>query len=47
MTKAAPNRRLVVDEGSGHMIPEKRPDAILDALVSLIESDRAAADCRP
>jgi pimeloyl-ACP methyl ester carboxylesterase len=44
MAKAAPNRRLVVAEGSGHMIPEKRPDAILDAVVSLLESDRAAAD---
>ena len=34
---AAPGRRLVVAEGSGHQIARDRPDTIIDAIVSLVE----------
>ena len=34
---AAPGRRLVVAEGSGHQIARDRPDTIIDAVVSLVE----------
>jgi len=34
---AAPGRRLVVAEGSGHQIARDRPDTIIDAIVSLLE----------
>ena len=34
---AAPGRRLVVAENSGHQIARDRPDAIIDAVVSLVE----------
>jgi pimeloyl-ACP methyl ester carboxylesterase len=37
MAKAAPHRRLLVAERSKHDIPEKRPDTIIEAVVSLIE----------
>jgi len=37
MAAAAPNRWLVVAEGSGHDIPGARPDAIVDAAVRLLE----------
>ena len=34
---AAPGRRLVIAEGSGHQIARDRPDTIIDAVVSLVE----------
>ena len=36
---AAPKRRLVVAENSGHQIALDRPDTIIDAIVSLMPSD--------
>ena len=36
IARAAPRRRLVVATGSNHDVPEQRPDAIIDAVVSLI-----------
>jgi pimeloyl-ACP methyl ester carboxylesterase len=38
MAEAAPNRWLVVAEGSDHDIPAERPDAIVDAAVRLLEA---------
>ncbi len=35
MAKAAPNRHLVVADGSNHDIPARRPHTIIDALLSL------------
>jgi pimeloyl-ACP methyl ester carboxylesterase len=35
---AAPKRRLVVAENSGHQIALDRPDTIIDAVVSLVEN---------
>ncbi|HEY7637256.1 MAG TPA: alpha/beta hydrolase family protein [Gemmatimonadales bacterium] len=35
MVKAGPNRRLVVADGSNHDIAGKRPDTVVDALLSL------------
>ena len=35
MVHAAPDRRLVVADGSDHDIPEKRPEAIVQAVLSL------------
>jgi pimeloyl-ACP methyl ester carboxylesterase len=35
IANAAPHRRLVVAEGSDHDIPEKRPEAIVQAVLSL------------
>jgi pimeloyl-ACP methyl ester carboxylesterase len=34
---AAPKRRLVVAENSGHLIEIDRPDTVIDAVVSLLE----------
>jgi hypothetical protein len=36
IAKAAPHRRLVRADGSDHDIPAKRPDTIVDAVVSLL-----------
>jgi len=33
---AAPNRRFVVAENSGHIVAEDRPDAIIDAVISVL-----------
>jgi hypothetical protein len=44
MAKAAPHRRLLVAERSKHDIPEKRPDTIVEAAVSLIERDDAVQE---
>jgi pimeloyl-ACP methyl ester carboxylesterase len=33
---AAPGRRLVVAENSGHDVPADRPDTIVDAVLSLL-----------
>jgi pimeloyl-ACP methyl ester carboxylesterase len=38
MAEAAPNRWLVVAEGSDHDIPAERPDVIVDAAVRLLEA---------
>jgi hypothetical protein len=35
MVKAGPNRRLVVADGSNHDIAGKRPDTVVDAVLSL------------
>jgi len=35
MAQAAPDRRLVVGDGSNHDIPTKRPHTIIDAVLSL------------
>ena len=35
---AAPKRRLVVAENSGHQIELDRPDTVIDAVVSLVEN---------
>jgi pimeloyl-ACP methyl ester carboxylesterase len=35
MAQAAPDRRLVVADGSNHDIPAKRPHTIIDAVLSL------------
>jgi pimeloyl-ACP methyl ester carboxylesterase len=37
IANAAPHRRLVVAEGSDHDIPEKRPEAIVQAVLSLAD----------
>jgi hypothetical protein len=36
IAEAAPHRRLVVADGSDHDIPAKRPDTIVDAVVSFV-----------
>ncbi len=36
IARGAPGRRLVVAEGSNHDVPEKRPDTIIDAVLSLM-----------
>jgi len=35
---AAPERRLVVAENSGHQIALDRPDTVIDAVVSVVEN---------
>jgi hypothetical protein len=35
IASAAPHRRLVVADGSDHDVPEKRPEAIVEAVLSL------------
>jgi len=37
---AAPNRWLVVAEGSQHAVPSVRPDTIVDAAVRILEQIR-------
>lgn len=39
MAQAAPNRRLVIVEGSKHQIPKRRPDAIVSAVLSLLPGE--------
>ena len=39
MARAAPDRRLVIVEGSKHQIAKRRPDAIVAAVISLMPQD--------
>jgi pimeloyl-ACP methyl ester carboxylesterase len=40
LVAAAPGRRLVVAENSGHDVPADRPDVILDAVISVLNAAR-------